>query len=808
MSDEPIRIEYNQDLQALEAVLSQVRRSGDYFVSGTREIPMPQVVVEGIGTLSFPAPAAQVEELIQQATRAPYGRGEKTILDESVRKVWQIAPDKVQIGGKSWKTNFAGILEQAAIGLGCEGMPISAQLYKLLIYDPGAFFLAHRDTEKVEGMFGTLVLVLPSAHTGGELLIRHSGREVQVELSGAEFSEVAFAAFYADCEHEVRPIREGNRICLVYNLVHARGGEAPGQTLGAPDYESQIAAAASLLEETFFAADACPKLAWLLEHQYTPDGLSFSGLKSADAARAKVLSEAAERAGCVAHLCLVHIEESGAAEAIYRGYRGRGRRYDDEPDESSGNDFEVIEVSEQRHYLSQWRDRGDRAVGFGELPLAPGELLPAGALDGEEPDEQRFMEASGNEGGSFERSYLRAALVLWPRERYADVLLQAGPAAALPHLRELVDAAATPQALDGSRHAAREVARKIVEAWADSSPYSSDRLQSGKRAELLQLLTRLGEAELLEEFIREVVTPDYDGSENEALAAGARQIPIATMCSLYSALIHHHMRFSHAACIDLFQALATSVREWPTKHGGKLAVQKIAESVVTGLEDVGRPAAENEWVDWRQSQRTRAFDADLMRKLLETLGGLESPALCSQAAQTMAESADIFDPVSALAPAFPFLQASSETGTNRLWEHSAQFVLRRSGRPPEAPRDWRQEVNLACACADCRELRVFAENPDEQIHRFRVRQDRREHLERAIGRHGLDMTCQTERKGSPQTLVCAKNRKSYQRRCEEYRKDILALKTLAEQAARFSARTGTLNQIKAAIERRAQWTPA
>lgn len=63
-------------------------------------------------------------------------------------------------------------------------------------------------------MFGTLVVVLPSAHRGGELVMRHAGREVVAELSGEEFSELKFAAFYADCEHEVRPVTEGHRVCL------------------------------------------------------------------------------------------------------------------------------------------------------------------------------------------------------------------------------------------------------------------------------------------------------------------------------------------------------------------------------------------------------------------------------------------------------------------------------------------------------------------------------------------------------------------------------------------------------------------
>ena len=133
------------------------------------------------------------------------GRGEETILDESVRKVWQLTPDKVCIGGKSWAASFDGILKQVIAGLGCQGMSVSAELYKLLVYDTGGFFLAHRDTEKSGGMFGTLVVVLPSSHRGGELLIRHAGREARVDLSGAEPSDLRFAAFYADCEHEVRP---------------------------------------------------------------------------------------------------------------------------------------------------------------------------------------------------------------------------------------------------------------------------------------------------------------------------------------------------------------------------------------------------------------------------------------------------------------------------------------------------------------------------------------------------------------------------------------------------------------------------
>jgi hypothetical protein len=92
---------------------------------------------------------------------------------------------------------------------------VQAAFYKLLLYDEGSFFASHRDTEKAPGMFATLVVVLPSTSTGGELLVRHKDREARLDLHGSDPSEVAFAAFYADCVHEVLPIVSGFRLALI-----------------------------------------------------------------------------------------------------------------------------------------------------------------------------------------------------------------------------------------------------------------------------------------------------------------------------------------------------------------------------------------------------------------------------------------------------------------------------------------------------------------------------------------------------------------------------------------------------------------
>ena len=103
---------------------------------------------------------------------------------------------------------------------------------------------------------------------------------------------------------------------------------------------------------------------------------------------------------------------------------------------------------------------------------------------------------------------------------------------------------------------------------------------------------------------------------------------------------------------------------------------------------------------------------------------------------------------------------------------------------------------------------MFTLDPVEQTHRFRVRLDRRQHLDQMIERHALDMTHDTERKGSPQTLVCTKDRRSYHRRCDQYRKDIAALTSLAELAGKTNAAAALVEQIEAARVLAGQWSPA
>ncbi|MGH8021796.1 MAG: 2OG-Fe(II) oxygenase, partial [Opitutaceae bacterium] len=439
---------------------------------------------------------------------------------ESVRKVWQIAPERLTLRGAGWERSFAQLEARVAADLGCDAGKVRTELYKLLIYDEGGFFAAHRDTEKAAGMFGTLVVSLPSSHEGGDLIIRHAGRETVVDLRASEAGAVRYAAFYADCEHEVRPVTAGYRVCLVYNIVSTARSRRPVP----PDHRPAVEAAAKVIEPWAASDDGPHKLVYLLEHQYTQAALSFSGLKGEDAARAAVLKDAAERAGCALHLAIVHIEESGWAEFTgdYHSYRSRRYRHtweDEEEEEASDDsDFEVGEVCDGRYYLDQWRDAGDRPVRFGEIPLGEGEVLPAGALDGEKPDGQHFSEATGNEGASFERTYLRAALVLWPQQRFDEICASGGFDAAIARLGRLISDA------NASRAAARVAARERVSEFARLVPldWAPCERHGERLTALLGHFARFKDAALIESLAPAVLATHYDGGQNKALLSCAR----------------------------------------------------------------------------------------------------------------------------------------------------------------------------------------------------------------------------------------------------------------------------------------------
>jgi hypothetical protein len=174
---------------------------------------------------------------------------------------------------------------------------VQAHLHKLLVYPPGGHFKPHRDTEKEKGMFATLVIQLPSAFTGGKFLVRHGNTEVAVESDVKSADSFRYAAFFADCEHEIKEVTSGHRVALAYNVVRtARGGSVPcADTSEEPLAKLKAACEAwdAHRADTSSPVSTPELLCYPLEHQYTQASLSsFAGLKGNDIIAANFLSNA------------------------------------------------------------------------------------------------------------------------------------------------------------------------------------------------------------------------------------------------------------------------------------------------------------------------------------------------------------------------------------------------------------------------------------------------------------------------------------------------------------------------------------
>jgi hypothetical protein len=424
--------------------IEKVDRPGSFSTSGDLPLTMPGLEVEGIGAIRLPLGKTQAGALIKRCSQARYGKGTKTLVHTQVRRVRELDPKHIKFTNPNWDALVASITNQARVALGLNDTKLHAKLYRLLVYETDSFFLPHRDGERLEGMVAKLVIALPSPHTGGELIVTHEGRRDQITIArAASGHEMSYAAFYADCEHEVRPVRDGHRLCLVYNLTLGRSRRNGG--VSAPRTAEVVASISELLGN-WPPSDEITKLAVTLEHQYTQDGLNIDTLKGVDRARADVLFDAAERAGCAAHLALVTHWQSGSAEGDDYGYsRGRQRyrswSYDDDEDEQyfdDGTGHEMGEVYEESVSINYWSNRDGNKIAYGEMDLDTAEIVSNVPREDWDLGREEFEGYTGNAGMTLERWYHRAAIVIWPKENNFRVLCDAGTDAPISGLKSMV----------------------------------------------------------------------------------------------------------------------------------------------------------------------------------------------------------------------------------------------------------------------------------------------------------------------------------------------------------------------------------
>ena len=140
--DEVVYDSVSPYISTLVECLQSVENPGDFACGGSVSLPLPALRVDGVdGLVGLPMCSSQARAIIEQCSQAPFGRGEETIVDTTVRNTWQLNPAKLTILNPEWEERLEALVSQVKEELGCASSAgVTYQLYKLLLYEEGGFF--------------------------------------------------------------------------------------------------------------------------------------------------------------------------------------------------------------------------------------------------------------------------------------------------------------------------------------------------------------------------------------------------------------------------------------------------------------------------------------------------------------------------------------------------------------------------------------------------------------------------------------------------------------------------------------------
>lgn len=251
-------------------------------------------------------------------------------------------------------------------------------------------------------MFATMIILLPSQYTGGEIHLTHASKTQVIDFSAFSLANTAVLSWYTDVLHEVKPVTSGYRLALSYNLIHT-SPRIPLPVAPTDDGPcGQLRRVLSKWERGGYEQPKnCDYVAYILQHQYSAIDFSrgVSCLKGEDSERVALVRAAAEGLGFVILLAIMKYHISGDLDEL--GYswakrrRGCGNDTSDE-DEDVNIDGEV-DVS-----LSKMVDLDGNAVlgSYNSIDISERRFLPRDALDGEKPDDKEEDGYTGNVSSS------------------------------------------------------------------------------------------------------------------------------------------------------------------------------------------------------------------------------------------------------------------------------------------------------------------------------------------------------------------------------------------------------------------------
>jgi len=717
--------------------LSQIKGNGSFVTSHAASFVFPGLTVKGLDEIAYPINKSQAELLIKVAHRAPFGKGKETILDKKVRSAWEIDAENLHFRGGLWNKFLQKVLDRIKPELGMEEHEIEAHLYKMLIYEKGDFFLPHKDTEKEKGMFGTMIFGLPSSHIGGELLVRFDGEERVIDFAEeASNYKIPYVAFYADCEHEIKPLKEGYRVCLVYNLVQ----QESGKTVSLEPLAEHVTRLASILKRDTPSQAFSPGIV-LLGHQYTPENFSKAQLKLNDRTLAEALIRAAECAEYYAKMCLVTSYIAGSP--AYDGYGG-----DDDVDD----DAEMEEVYEESITIEHWLDDGTPPLR--NMEIGEKDLMTTFQLNDGDPIQKESTGYMGNYGPDLMHWYHYGAVVFWPKKEHLDMLGKQN----IPNQLEWIGYYNTKR----KQLSVSEIV--ACETILNSLRYKEE---SGSQTDynvIADWLIGYDNEACFEAYGYRLLEEFFEKIKEESWLALVEAYPLYHFEKIFKQAIQ---KGSEKVAWHLLAILYRLSR----KGSGKLLVAKQMEL----LPEYFQP-----------------FTSGKLQKPLVNAASitylLQLEALIPQGAKWVEQMGTILSQCqkriyinTLLIPAV-LMEEEQTPLAKYLLAYARNDLQKRVNNIPHPPANWTRAVPNASRNEKLWEMLAdFLQSPVDMVFDFRKNQKERDELESAIRHVVIDLHTETIRKGSPHILRITKTQRAYEKQKNEWLEDEALLKKLSRK---------------------------
>ena len=490
------------------------------------------------------------------------------------------------------------------------------------------------------------------------------------------------------------------------------------------------------------------KIVYLLDHEYTPKGVSWKTLKNGDRLRASALLEAAGALDLEVHLALADVQEVWNCEMAPPRWEYSSRRrywndYDDDEIEDEG-DAELIDLIDDSITLKHWHDAAGKTVDLPEWYAGGSDILWTKANDELNPFHSEYEGWMGNYGNTMERWYHRAAIILWRRDEHHAALLKIAPEMMIRELHQLAEKKTT-------RPQAQEIIGRLLPNWSGLRAFGTT---PSSFSRVFRLALRLDDSDLAQGLLLPLGIKALRPETAQAMARLQTTYGAQWLIDIIQTWLESP---TYPAWKNIINKLSPMIKRWvqhaPDTHGElthyllghQLSVlkqqhlqQAQADDPVTHLENApGRIAEATDLL----AASFLGLDNVIFNETIKHLIDNESSYLMFDLVE-----------IARYIKQQDWQTDSTEQHSTRFLEFVRSKLTMTLDRPPRQADDWSIMATNRCDCADCQVLTEFLQSNRLDRKVWPLAKGRRQHIHRAIDKMGIPVTHKTERSGSPHKL--------------------------------------------------------